>query len=109
MRRDEEVLDEILVLQRLPVEPASAAALLLVRRDRRALDVAGVRDGDDHLLVGDQVLDRELAFVARDLGAALVAVLLGDVAAAPSLRSVMRFGFDARSVAQVLDDARALP
>ena len=61
------------------VEPAPAAPLLLVRRDRRALDVAGVRDGDDHVLFGDQVLDRELAFVARDLGAALVAVLLGDV------------------------------
>ena len=81
-RADEEVLDEILVLQPLPVEPAPAAALLAVGRDRRALDVAGVRDGDDHVLFGDQVLDRELALVARDLGAALVAVLLGDLRAA---------------------------
>ena len=77
-RRDEEVLDEILFLERRAVVTAPAAPLLLVRRDRRALDVAGVRDGDDHLLFGDQVLDRELALVARDLGAALVAVLLGD-------------------------------
>ena len=75
-RADEEALDEILVLQPLPAQPASAAALLAVRRDRGALDVAGVGDGDDHVLFGDQVLDRELAFVARDLGAALVAVLL---------------------------------
>ena len=76
---DEQVLDEVLVLERLPVEPAAAAPLLLVRRHRRALDVARVRDGDHHLLVGDQVLDRELALVARDLRAALVAVLVDDL------------------------------
>jgi hypothetical protein len=34
-----------------------------------------VGDGDDHVLFGDQVLDGELAFVAGDLGAALVRVL----------------------------------
>jgi hypothetical protein len=37
-----------------------------------------VGDGDDHVLFGDQVFDRELAFIARDLGAPLVAEALGD-------------------------------
>ena len=43
------------------------------------LDVAGVRDGDDHLLVGDQVLDVEVVLGRRDQRAALVAVALGDL------------------------------
>ncbi len=38
-----------------------------------------MRDGHDHLLVRDQVLDGELAFVASDLAATLVAVLGGDL------------------------------
>jgi len=38
-----------------------------------------VGDGNDHVLFGDEVFDRELAFVARDLGSALVAVLVGHL------------------------------
>ena len=78
-RRDEQVLDEVVVLERLPVVPASAAPLPAVGGDRGALDVPRVRHGHDHVLLGDQVLDRELPLVARDLGAALVAELRGHV------------------------------
>ena len=85
------------------VEPAAAAPLLLVRRDRGALDVAGVRDGDDHVLFGDQILDRELALVARDLGAALVAVLRRRSSVSSSLRIFMRFGLRREQRAQLLD------
>ena len=41
-RRDEEMLDEILVLERGAIVPASPTPLLLVRRHRSTLDVAGV-------------------------------------------------------------------
>ena len=56
--------------------PAAAAALAAVLGDRRALDVAGSGDGDRDVLVGNQVLDPELAFGVDDCGAALVAELL---------------------------------
>src|SRR5688500_16661634 len=70
------MLDEILVLERRAVVSTSTPPLLLVARDRRPLDVPRVGDGHDHVLLGDQVLDRELALVARDLRAPLVAELL---------------------------------
>ena len=57
----------------------AAAALLAVGGERQRLDVARVRDRDDHLLVGDQVLDVEVVLGRRDLRAALVAVALGDL------------------------------
>ena len=73
---DEEVLDPVVLLQVGPVEPPAAAPLLLVGAHRDPLDVAGVGDGDDHVLFGDQVLDGELALVGHDLGPAVVAELL---------------------------------
>src|SRR5690606_39045813 len=76
----EEVLDPVLVLRLHPHEATSAAALRAVRVDGQALDVARVGDGDDHLLVRDEVLDREVGAVADDLGAALVAVGAGYLA-----------------------------
>ena len=78
--RDEEVLDPVVVLEVGAVEAPAAAPLPLVGGDRDPLDVAGVGDGDDHVLFGDQVFDRELALVAHDLGPALVAELLHHLA-----------------------------
>ena len=73
-RGDEEVLDDVLFL-RLHADAAFAAAVLrAIERQRRALDVAAARHGDDHVLVGDEVLDGDLVRVRDDLGAALVAV-----------------------------------
>src|SRR5256885_16778975 len=55
---------------------SAAAPLAPVRLDVRPLDVARARDRDDHLLVGQEVLDRQLGRLGEDLGAPDVAVLL---------------------------------
>ena len=56
-----------------------------------ALDVPAAGDGDDHLLLGDQVFDAHVAAVSEhDLGAAVVAVLRDELG-------------------ELLDDDRALP
>ena len=58
----------------------AAAALAPVGADGHALHEALVGDEDDHLLALDEVLDIDLLdLVGDDLGAALVAVLLGDI------------------------------
>src|SRR5207249_8653702 len=54
----------------------AAAPLAPVRLDVRPLDVPGARDRDDHLLVGQEVLDRQLGRLGEDLGAPGVAELL---------------------------------
>ena len=73
-RRDEEVLDDVFFLRLHADAALAAAALRAVERQRRALDVAAARHGDDHVLVDDEVLDRDLGRVGDDLGAARVAV-----------------------------------
>ena len=74
-RGDEEVLDVVLVLQAHPAQALAAAALRAVGADGQPLDVAAVGDGDDHLLLGDQVLEVDVALARDDLGAALVGEL----------------------------------
>ena len=80
MRRGHEQVLDVVVVLRVHAGHADAAAMLLtVGGERQRLDVAGVRDRDHHLLIGDQVLDVDLALGEGDLGATLVAVLLGDL------------------------------
>ena len=76
---DEEVLDVVAVLHVTALDPAATALLGAVGGQRQRLDVAGVGDRDDHLLVGDQVLDVDLVLAGRDVGAALVGEALGDL------------------------------
>src|SRR5207248_9712611 len=57
----------------------SAAALLAIGRNRRALQIAGVGDRDRNLLINDQVFQLDFGGFVKDLGAALVAVLLLDL------------------------------
>ena len=78
-RAHEEVLDVVAVLHVHPGHADAAAPLLAVRREREGLDVAALRDRDDHLLVGDQVLDVELVLARRDLRAPLVGEARGDL------------------------------
>ena len=78
-RAHEEVLDVVAVLHVHPGHADAPALLLAVRRQRQGLDVAGLRDRDDHLLVGDQVLDVDLVLGGRDLRAPLVGEALGDL------------------------------
>ena len=75
-RRDEEVADVVLLARPHADAPLAAAALGAIGGDRRPLDVAGVGHRDRHVLVGDQVLDPQLAALVDDLGPALVAELL---------------------------------
>ena len=78
-RGDEELLDEVVFLELHAAHALAAALLLAVRGHRQALDVAAARDGDDHVLVGDEVLDVEVACFVGDLGAALVGVAALDL------------------------------
>src|SRR5262249_61286710 len=55
---------------RLAAAPAPAAPLGAIRRERDALDVAEVRDGDDHVLALDQILVLDLALLLEDGGPA---------------------------------------
>ena len=74
---DEEALHEVLVPGAGARLALAAAPLRAVEGDRVALHVAGVGDGDDHLLLRDQVLDRRARSASPcDLGAALVGELL---------------------------------
>ena len=60
----------------------AAAALGAVDARRRALDVAVVRDRDDHRLFFDEVFEVDVAdLFAAELGAALVGVLAGELLA----------------------------
>ena len=54
---DEQLLDEIFVARLHAGAARASAALLAVGGDRRALQVAGVADGDRDLLVGDEVFE----------------------------------------------------
>ena len=56
----------------------AALALGGVFADRRALDVAVLRQGKDALLLLDEILDVQLVLHVLDLRLALVAVLFGD-------------------------------
>src|SRR2546427_244609 len=77
-RGDEQVLDEVLLARRRPDLATTAAALRPVEAHGVPLDVALVRDGDDHVLFDDEVLDGEHPHLVDDLGAPRVGVLLAD-------------------------------
>ena len=69
------------VLFEVDARHALATALLgTVGSHRDTLHIAGVGDGHDHVLVGDEVLDIQVLLNLADLGAALVAELLGNLA-----------------------------
>ena len=62
-----------------PHHALAAAALRAVEVALRPLRVAGAGDGDDDLLLRDEVLHRHVAVVGDELRAAVVAVLLDDL------------------------------
>ena len=68
------MLDVVLVLQLHPHDADAAAPLLSVGRHRQALDVTGARDRDDHVLLGDEILELEIALGGDDLRAPVVAL-----------------------------------
>ena len=80
-RRHKEVLDKVIVLEREALDTLAPTALGAVGGNGQALDVAGVGDGDHHVLLGDKVLDVEvLRLLGGDAGTALVGEALNDLA-----------------------------
>ena len=75
---DEQLVDEILVLDRRRLLAAPAAPLGAVIGQRLGLDVAAVRERHHHVLRRDEVFDTEFLRVQHDFGTALVAELVAD-------------------------------
>jgi hypothetical protein len=67
---DEERGDDVVLLQRAARQALAAAFLGAEIDQRRALDVAALRDRDDHVLALDQVLVLHVAGPVDDLGPA---------------------------------------
>jgi len=76
-RGDEQVLDVVVVFHVHPHHPDAAPPLLAVGGDGQPLDVAGARDRDDHVLLGNHVLELEGVLAHHDLGAAVVGAAVG--------------------------------
>src|ERR1019366_1495259 len=73
MRRDAlKMFDEIFFGGGRADLAAAAALLRAIERKRSALEVAAVRDGDQHVLLDDQILDREFSLRFDYLGAARI-------------------------------------
>ena len=74
-----QMLDEILLGRSRADLAAAAAPLGAVERQRGALDITAMGDGDQHILFDDQILNRKVAFALDNLGAARIGELLLDV------------------------------
>ena len=77
--RGEQGYDKVLFLDPHPDLALAAAPLCPVQGDRIALDVAGVRDRDDHFFVRDHVFQGNLRLFFHDLRAAVILVGLAHL------------------------------
>ena len=87
---DEQPRDEILLAHLHAAAALAAAPLRAIGRERHALDVAEMRDGDDHVLALDQVLVLDLGLLLGDLGAARRGELLLTAASSVLMMAWMR-------------------
>ena len=69
---DEQMLDEILILDRGRTAAGPATALGLIIRQRLGLCVTAVRDGDNAIFFSNQVLNRQIVRRIRNLRFAIV-------------------------------------
>ncbi len=76
--RDEEMAHHIFVAGLHADQALAAAPLLPVLVQSAALDVAGLRGGNHHVFVGNQVFHAEVGAVFDNFGAAVVTVLLAN-------------------------------
>ena len=74
-RGHEQVIDDVLFARPHADAALAAAVLRAIGRDRRALDVAGIRDRHRDVFLGDQVFDAELALFLDQLCAARIGKL----------------------------------
>ena len=79
VRRGEQVLDLVVGAQRRSAYALATALLGAVLVGAGALHIAAVGNGDDDVLVGNEILVREVALCGDDLRAALVAVLVDNL------------------------------
>src|SRR5918997_2668698 len=108
-RRDEEVVDVVALFELHPGDADPAASLLAERVDGDALQVAAVRDGDDHLLFGYEVLYLEVdALLGRDRRPAIVRVGPPDLAEL-LLDDPVDLGLVGQDALQVLDLLEQVP
>ena len=78
-RRGVNVLDEIFVTRVAGLGAYTSSTLLTEISQRRTFDVAQVRDGDNHIVVGIHIFGVELGSHLHDARAALVGVLILDL------------------------------
>ncbi len=98
----EHLLHDVLFLAGHAGDAASAAALCLIGGLELALDIAGLGQGVDALLLGDQILDIHLTGHGLDLGAALVTEAL-FISSSSSLTMASTRASSARMASPVLD------
>src|SRR5690606_4405 len=75
----DEVLDHVVAAQRGAADALAAALLRAVEVGAGALGVPAAGDGDDQVLVGDEVLHREVPGRGDDLRAPVGAVPVDDL------------------------------
>src|SRR6516225_6052801 len=73
-RGNEEVLDKVLFAGLRADAPFAPAGLVAVDLDRRALDVASVAHGNEHVGIGDQVFELDLVDLVDDLSAPVISI-----------------------------------
>ena len=77
---DVDVFEDIVFFFHLHADDALAAASLFAEGvDRHALDVVVFGDGDDHMLIGDEVFHVELPFCGDDFRFALGFVVFAEL------------------------------
>ena len=78
-RRHEEVLYDVVLAQGGALDPAAAPALLAIEIGLGALGIAARGDGDNDVVLGDEILVADVAVPWDELRAALVAEVVDDI------------------------------
>ena len=78
-RSNKHLFDEVAFLGIRTDDPLSAPALTAIGCKGHPLDITVMRQGDYHVLIGDEVLDTEVAHVANDLSPTSITESLLDL------------------------------
>ena len=74
----EDMLYIVLIAHGAALRAHAAAALCAVFAQQRPLHITHVRDGDDHLVVGNGIFYAEIRSLIADSGATLVTIFVSD-------------------------------
>src|SRR2546430_2210103 len=106
-RGDEEVLDDVFLFRLHARHALAPATLAAVGLDVRALDVPRARVGDDHFIVGEQVIDGGVGRAVDVLRAQVVAIFDAD-ASRLLLDDGHELGVGGEYALQLLDEGQRL-